>query len=142
MTKVTELCRRGGWPCIATHNIRVTFYVFAFGALFGLGTIPALAFKGAAHASVPPLAFRAGYGRELLTFMAGHGPVELSCIFIAGGAKLLYETVVLFPGDLPRLDNLRLRGREAVRLVVGCVPLLAVAASSKASSRRPPSRPR
>jgi uncharacterized membrane protein SpoIIM required for sporulation len=112
---------------IATHNIRVTFYAFAFGALFGLGTLLALAFNGAAHASVLALTYRAGYGHELLTFMAGHGPVELSCIFIAGGAGLLYGTAVLFPGDLPRLDNLRLRGGEAVRLVVGCVPLLAFA---------------
>jgi len=112
---------------IATHNIWVTFYAFAYGALFGLGSLLALAFNGAAHASVVALTFRAGYGHELLTFMAGHGPVELSCIFIAGGAGLLYGTAVLFPGDLPRLDNLRLRGREAVQLVVGCVPLLALA---------------
>jgi uncharacterized membrane protein SpoIIM required for sporulation len=112
---------------IATHNIWVTFYAFAYGALFGLGTLLSLAFNGAAHASVLALTFRAGYGHELLTFMAAHGPVELSCIFIAGGAGLLYGTAILFPGDLPRLDNLRLRGREAVRLIIGCVPLLAIA---------------
>jgi uncharacterized membrane protein SpoIIM required for sporulation len=112
---------------IATHNMWVAFYAFAYGALLGLGSVLVLAINGAVHASVVALTFRAGYGPELLTFMAGHGPVELSCIFIAGGAGLLYGTAVLFPGDLPRLDNLRLRGREAVQLVVGCVPLLAFA---------------
>ena len=49
--------------------------------------------------------------------------------FIAGGAGLLFGTALLFPGDIPRFDNLRLRGREAAYLIVGCVPLLAVAAT-------------
>lgn len=112
---------------IATHNIRVTFNAFALGATFGLGTLYYLAINGLAHASVLALTYRAGYGHELLTFMAGHGPVELSCIFIAGGAGMLFGTAILFPGDRPRFDNLRLRGREAAQLIAGCVPLLAVA---------------
>ena len=116
-----------GSSLIATHNIRVTFNAFALGALFGLGTLFYMAFNGAAHASVLALTYRAGYGHELATFMAGHGVVELSCIFIAGGAGMLFGTAVLFPGDLSRLDNLRLRGREAIQLLIGCVPLLAVA---------------
>jgi uncharacterized membrane protein SpoIIM required for sporulation len=31
------------------------------------------------------------------------------------------------PGDLSRFDALRLRAREAITLVVACVPLLAIA---------------
>ena len=116
-----------GSTFIATHNLRVTLLAFASGALLGLGTLFYLAFNGAAHASVLALTFRAGYGHELATFMAGHGVIELSCIFIAGGAGMLFGTAVLFPGDLSRLDNLRLRGREAVQLLIGCVPLLVVA---------------
>jgi uncharacterized membrane protein SpoIIM required for sporulation len=116
-----------GSTFIATHNLRVTFLAFASGALLGLGTLFYLALNGAAHSSVLALTYRAGYGHELATFMSGHGVIELSCIFIAGGAGMLFGTAVLFPGDLSRLDNLRLRGREAVQLVVGCVPLLAVA---------------
>jgi uncharacterized membrane protein SpoIIM required for sporulation len=42
---------------------------------------------------------------------------------------MLFGTAVLFPGDRPRFDNLRLRGREAAQLITGCVPLLAVAAT-------------
>ena len=112
---------------IATHNIRITLNAFGYGALFGVGTLYYMALNGLAHASVLALTYRAGYGHELLTFMAGHGPVELSCIFIAGGAGMLFGTALLFPGDRPRFDNLRLRGRESAQLVAGCVPLLAVA---------------
>jgi uncharacterized membrane protein SpoIIM required for sporulation len=112
---------------IATHNIRITLNSFGYGALFGIGTLYYMALNGLAHASVLALTYRAGYGHELLTFMAGHGPIELSCIFIAGGGGLLFGTALLFPGDIPRFDNLRLRGREAIQLAVGCIPLLAIA---------------
>jgi uncharacterized membrane protein SpoIIM required for sporulation len=112
---------------IATHNIRITLNAFGYGALFGVGTLYYMALNGLAHASVLALTYRAGYGNELLTFMAGHGPIELSCIFIAGGGGILFGTALLFPGDIPRFDNLRIRGREAIQLAAGCVPLLAIA---------------
>jgi uncharacterized membrane protein SpoIIM required for sporulation len=113
---------------IGTNNIRVTFNAFALGATFGVGTLYYMAVNGLAHASVLALTYRAGYGHELLTFMAAHGVVELTCIFIAGGAGMLFGTALLFPGDIPRFDNLRLRGREAAQLIAGCVPLLTLAA--------------
>ena len=114
---------------IGTHNIRVTFNAFALGATFGVGTLYYMAVNGLSHASVLALTYRAGYGHELLTFMAGHGVIELTCIFIAGGAGMLFGTALLFPGNLPRFDNLRIRGREAAQLIAGCVPLLALAAA-------------
>ena len=53
--------------------------------------------------------------------------IELSCIFIAGGAGFLIGTALLMPGDLSRADALKSRGMEAVRLVIGCIPLLVLA---------------
>jgi uncharacterized membrane protein SpoIIM required for sporulation len=112
---------------IGTNNIRVTFNAFALGATFGIGTLFYMAMNGLSHAATVALTFRAGYGGEMLTFMAAHGVIELTCIFIAGGGGILFGTAVLFPGDRPRFDNLRLRGRESAQLIAGCVPLLAVA---------------
>ncbi|MBA3321824.1 MAG: stage II sporulation protein M, partial [Pyrinomonadaceae bacterium] len=68
---------------ILTNNIQVTFYAFAFGALAGLGTLFIMAFNGAMIGAVLALVYRAGYGHELIAFMAGHGVIELTCIFIA-----------------------------------------------------------
>jgi len=112
---------------ILTHNIRVTFYAFAMGAMFGVGTLYVLAFNGASFGSVLALTYKAGFGNALLTFVIGHGVVELSCIFIAGGAGLLIGSAMLMPGDLSRADALKSRGLDAVRLIVGCVPLLVLA---------------
>jgi uncharacterized membrane protein SpoIIM required for sporulation len=112
---------------IFTNNIRVTFYAFALGAIFGLGTLYVLAFNGAMFGAIMALTYRAGFGNDLLTFVVGHGVVELSCIFIAGGAGLLIGTGLLIPGDLSRADALKSRGLEAVRLIIGCIPLLVLA---------------
>jgi uncharacterized membrane protein SpoIIM required for sporulation len=112
---------------IFTNNIRVTFYAFALGAIFGLGTLYILAFNGASFGAIIALTYRAGFGNDLLSFVVGHGVIELSCIFIAGGAGLLIGTALLMPGDLSRGDALKSRGMEAVRLIVGCVPLLVLA---------------
>jgi len=112
---------------IFTNNIRVTFYAFALGAVFGLGTLYVLAFNGAMFGAIIALTYRAGFGNDLMSFVVGHGVIELSCIFIAGGAGLLIGTALLMPGDLSLSDALKSRGMEAVRLIIGCVPLLVVA---------------
>jgi uncharacterized membrane protein SpoIIM required for sporulation len=116
-----------GASSIFTHNIQVTIYTFAFGALFGVGTLFYLAYNGASIASVVALTYRAGFGNSLITFMIGHGVIELSCIFIAGGAGLLIGSALLMPGDLSRADALKSRGKDAVRLMMGVAVLLVVA---------------
>jgi uncharacterized membrane protein SpoIIM required for sporulation len=116
-----------GASSIMTHNIQVTIYTFAFGATAGIGTLFYLAFNGANIASVLALCYRAGFGNDLVTFMVAHGVIELSCIFIAGGAGLLIGSALLMPGDLTRADALKTRGMEAVRLMVGVAILLVVA---------------
>jgi uncharacterized membrane protein SpoIIM required for sporulation len=116
-----------GGAFIMTHNIQVMFYAFALGALLGVGTLYIMAFNGASIGAILALTYRAGFGHELVAFMAGHGVIELTCIFIAGGAGLLIGTAILMPGDLSRFDALRLRGRESIQLIVGCIPLLVLA---------------
>lgn len=116
-----------GSSAIMTNNIGVTFYAFALGGLLGIGTLYVMAFNGAQIGAVLALVYRAGYGNDLVTFMIGHGVIELSCIFLAGGAGLLIGSAFLMPGDLSRSDALKTRGMEAIRLIAGCVPLLVVA---------------
>jgi uncharacterized membrane protein SpoIIM required for sporulation len=64
-------------------------------------------------------------GPSILTFMAAHGPVELSIICISGGAGLIVGHALVAPGELPRAEALRLRAARAVRMVLGCAPALA-----------------
>ena len=97
------------------------------GALIGVGTIYYIAVFGANTGSILELTYKAGFGNDLVTFMVGHGVLELSCVFIAGGAGLLIGSAMLMPGDLSRADALKTRGMEAVRLMMGVALLLVVA---------------
>jgi len=116
-----------GSSWIIQNNIRVTIYAFALGALFGVGSLFELARFGANIASVLALTYRAGFGNDLVTFMVGHGVIELSCVFIGGGAGLLIGTALVMPGDLSRADALKTRGMEAIRLMLGVSVLLVIA---------------
>jgi uncharacterized membrane protein SpoIIM required for sporulation len=116
-----------GSSFIMQNNIRVVFRTFAYGAFFGIGTLYEIAFFGANTGSILALTYRADFGNDLVTFMVGHGVIELSCVFITGGAGLLIGSALLMPGDMTRADALKSRGMDAIRLVAGSALLLVVA---------------
>jgi len=113
---------------IATNNLTVIIFTFASGILFGLGTVFTLLNNGVQIGAIAALCTREGLGLPLLDFISAHGPVELSIITIAGGAGLMIGQALIDPGDLPRGQALTLRGKAAVKLVLGCAPFLAAIA--------------
>ena len=118
-----------GSTAILTNNILVALKAFALGAFFGIGTIYVLIFNGLQIGGVLGVCYKinAGFAGELVTFMVGHGVVELSCIFISGGAGMLIGYSIINPKDLTRAQALKKNGLEAVRLAIGCAALLVVA---------------
>ncbi len=114
---------------IGTNNIQVTFLAFAFGAFFGIGTIYILAMNGLVNGALLGVCYKidSEFGRDLTAFMVGHGVIELSCIFIAGGAGMMIGYSLWNPKDLSRTDALKKAGLEAVKLVFGCACLLVIA---------------
>jgi uncharacterized membrane protein SpoIIM required for sporulation len=109
---------------IMTNNISVTFMAFALGMTFGLGTIYIMAFNGLLLGTLAALCHLHGLGVDFWSFVLPHGVIELTAIFIAGGGGLLLGSALLTPGDLSRKEALIQRGRRAVQLILGCVPLL------------------
>lgn len=114
---------------ILTNNILVAFKAFTYGAFFGIGTIYVLIYNGLQIGGVLGVCYQAnaGFANELVTFMVGHGVVELSCIFIAGGAGILIGYSMINPRDLTRTEALKKNGLIAVRLAIGCALLLVIA---------------
>jgi uncharacterized membrane protein SpoIIM required for sporulation/uncharacterized RDD family membrane protein YckC len=112
---------------IITNNIQVAFGAFAFGITAGVGTAALLAFNGLFFGAVLAMFAEYGLASWLLTFVAGHGVLELTAIFIAGAGGLLIGRAILAPGDLTRRDAIVVNGRLAVQLVgaSGCLLLLA-----------------
>ena len=67
------------------------------------------------------------FANDLLTFMVGHGVIELSAIFMAGGAGMMIGYAFINPGDLTRGQALKKKGMDAAKIVIGCACLLVVA---------------
>jgi uncharacterized membrane protein SpoIIM required for sporulation len=114
---------------ILTNNILVSLMAFAYGAFFGIGTIYVLIMNGLSIGGVLGVCYRVNpaFGNELVTFMVGHGVIELSCIFIAAGAGMLIGYSLINPGDRKRVEALKKNGLEATRLAIGCSVLLILA---------------
>ncbi|HZD11398.1 MAG TPA: stage II sporulation protein M [Candidatus Binatia bacterium] len=112
---------------IMRNNIQVIFLSFAGGVLLGLFTLYILVVNGVIIGGLTGLTVHYGVGFELWTFVIGHGVIELSVIFMAGGAGLALGWAIIHPGLLSRRDSLARAARLSIRIVVGAVPLLLVA---------------
>jgi uncharacterized membrane protein SpoIIM required for sporulation len=112
---------------IMTNNISVSFVEFAYGITGGAGTVLSIVFNGLLLGVVGTACWLNNMSLSLWSFVAPHGVLELPAIFIAGGAGLRIAQGMLFPGTLSRQDSLAKAGGEAVRLLVGIIPILIVA---------------
>lgn len=110
-----------------THNIQVTFTVFALGITAGIGTSLLIAYQGLLLGAIVGLALEAGNGRALSEFLVPHGPLELSCIVVAGAAGLRLGWALVDPGTATRAAALASEGRRVVGIVLGTMPWLVVA---------------
>ena len=112
---------------LITNNVQVAFGAFAFGITAGIGTVLLLVFNGLFFGAVLGMFANYELADWILTFVAAHGVLELTAIFIAGGAGLLVARAVVAPGDLTRRDALVVHGRAAIRLLGSAVLLLLLA---------------
>lgn len=110
-----------------THNIQVTLLVFAVGLLGGILSAVLLFFNGIGLGSLGWLYWTKGHALFFFAWILPHGVLELSAIFIAGGAGFVLGRSVLSPGRLTRRRALREAAERAVLLVLGCAPVLVVA---------------
>ncbi len=112
---------------IISNNIMVCLAALAGGLVGGILTVLSLVYNGLSLGigfGVFANHHAAGY---LATFIAGHGVLELTAIFISGGAGLRLAQALVAPGDLTRKDALVLQGAVALRMIGAVVCLLIVA---------------
>ena len=105
------------------------FRAFAGGLLAGLLTVYTLVFNGLFLGLAFGLFANFNATAYLLTFVAGHGVLELTAIFISGGAGLRLARALIAPGDRLRRDALVVEGTMAVRMIGAVVFLLILAGS-------------
>jgi uncharacterized membrane protein SpoIIM required for sporulation len=112
---------------ITTNNIVVAIRTLGMGIFFSLGTVFALFMNGVMLGSFQYFFYEYNVlGESLLTIWI-HGTLEISAIVIAGGAGLILGNSLLFPGTHSRMTSLKMRGKDAVKILVSIIPVLIVA---------------
>ncbi len=110
-----------------THNIQVAFFAFALGLTMGLGTAILLFLNGLMLGSLAFVYQSKGHATWFWAWILPHGVPEITAICLAGAAGLVLGAALLAPGRLSRAEALRERGRIAVRLCLGTLPMFVFA---------------
>jgi len=117
---------------IMTNNILVSIKAFAGGVLLGVYAVYLLINNGLMLGVIGGLSQYYGFSDRLWSFIAPHAAIELSVIFFAGGAGLQMAYAMIHPGLLTRSAALRQAAERAVVIMIGCIPLLAIAGTIEA----------
>ncbi len=111
---------------IALNNLKVLITAFAGGAMAGVGAIWVLLLNGLMLGSLLITTAHYGLMGRLVEFIACHGPLELTLIMVSAGAGLHIGRELVFAGDLPRGERLRVAGRESLVVLLGCIPFIVI----------------
>lgn len=112
---------------VTTNNIRVALLAFAGGVLVCVPTVLVMVQNGM-YLGFPIAAFATA--AELPRFwglILPHGLLELTAVFIAGGAGLRLGWTLIDPGDRSRAEALTEEGRRAIAILIGLVGAFVVA---------------
>jgi len=110
------------------NNVGIAFRCFATGALFGLGSVFFLIYNGLVIGTVVGHVIASGGGTNILTFICGHAPFELTAIVISGAAGLRLGWALIATHGQTRLGSLRSVSRELLALIAGAAVMLLIAA--------------
>ncbi|MFA9559177.1 stage II sporulation protein M [Evansella sp. AB-rgal1] len=112
---------------IMTNNIQVAILAFAGGITFGLLTVFLLVYNGIIVGALAALFWHYGMTYEFWAYIVPHGMIELTAIFIAGGAGLLMGYKLFVPGEYSRSYQLKENAKRSVLLLLGTIPLFIIA---------------
>lgn len=112
---------------ITFNNIKVSFYVFAAGIIFSIGSGMLLFFNG-----VMLGAFQYFFYAKNLLFISlatiwVHGTLEITSIVVAGGAGIAFGNSIIFPGTYSRMVSFQRTAKESVKIIIGLIPVFIVA---------------
>lgn len=124
----TSVPRSVSSSAIATNNVSVALTAWAGGLLAGIVPLYVVLLNGLMLGSLFGVTAHYSMSGELLEFVIAHGPLEITLILVMAGAGLGLGRAIVAAGDAPRSVALREAGRDALKVLLGCVPWFALLA--------------
>jgi uncharacterized membrane protein SpoIIM required for sporulation len=113
---------------IAINNIRVSFLMLAMGMLFSAGTAFLILYNTIMLGSFFAMFYQYNVLGLALKVVWIHGTLEISAIVIAGCAGFALGNSFMFPGTFKRIDSFKRGAKDAMKIVVGLIPVFICAA--------------
>ncbi len=112
---------------VFTNNAGVGALAWGSGVLFGVPTLAILLLNGVNVGLAGGLFHAVGDAGTFWGLILPHGLLELTAVFVAGGAGLRLGWSVIAPGDRTRRASLRDEGRRSIVIVGGLVVVFLIA---------------
>ena len=113
---------------IAANNLFVAFRTAILGVLASLGTVLSLLYNGVMVGAFQYFFTSKGLFSESFLTIWIHGTLEISAIIVAGASGLIAGSGLLFPGTYRRVQAFQTSIRRGLRIFLGIVPILILAA--------------
>jgi uncharacterized membrane protein SpoIIM required for sporulation len=107
---------------IATNNMSVALTAWSGGVLAGLVPLYVLLLNGLLLGAILGVTLHYSMAGELLEFIAAHGPLELTLIIVCAAAGLGIGRALVEAGDRPRALRVQAAARDALVVLLGCLP--------------------
>jgi uncharacterized membrane protein SpoIIM required for sporulation len=116
------------WIAIMINNIMVSFMYFGKGIILGIFSLMSLGKESMRVGVFNYMFFEKGQGSAFVLAVMIHGLLELAAIVMACGAGAVMGTSYLFPGTRSRLAAFKDGVKDGVKILVGLIPVLMLAA--------------
>lgn len=101
-----------------SHNTRVAFMSFSMGVFACVPTFLLAVYNGLILGTFYALHDSRDLGYEMFGWLSIHGVTEIGALVIAAGGGFQLGLAVLFPGNQPRKDALRIASKDAMKLAL------------------------
>lgn len=110
------------------NNISIAFQCFAGGLVLGIGSLFYLIYNAIFIGAISGYIITIDYGSTFFSFVVTHGAFELTAIVLSAAAGGVIGKHLIAPGQLSRVESLKLAGKRAFPVVLGCFVMLILAA--------------
>jgi uncharacterized membrane protein SpoIIM required for sporulation len=116
------------WLYIMVHNIRIMLLGYTSGLFCGIPSMYILAQNGAMVGVFDQMFAAHGLGVNFWIVVFVHGTLEITGLIIGAAAGIVLGKSFLFPGTIKRIDAFKQGAKDSIKIVVGLLPVLGLAA--------------
>ncbi|WP_456439969.1 stage II sporulation protein M [Psychroserpens sp.] len=112
---------------ITINNIKVALMAFAYGIMFGIGSLYIMMQNGIMLGSFQYFFYEKGLLWESVRTIWIHGTFEISVIVIAGCSGLVLGNGMLFTGTYTRLESFKRGVINGLKILISTIPFFVIA---------------